>query len=108
VEEAVAGEDLEHVVQERDAGLDLVAAATVEVQLQVDVGLLGAPRYRGGPLVGPRRGAAGAQCHFSPPMAASRRSTARPWASRPSSRARRTLATLGPPIVRLARSAVRG
>src|SRR5438552_8658880 len=97
VEEAVAGEDLEHVVQERDTALHLVAPGSVEVQLQVDVGLLGASRDRGGPLVRARRGAAGAKGHRLPPLtAAARRAPARPSASRPSSRASRT--TGGPRV----------
>ena len=41
IEEAVAREDVEHVVEERDAGIDLGLAATVDVQLDGDVGLLG-------------------------------------------------------------------
>jgi hypothetical protein len=32
IEEAVAGEELEHVIQERDAGLDVVATAAVDVR----------------------------------------------------------------------------
>ena len=104
VEEPVAREYLEHVVQERDAGLHLVAPAPVDVQLESDVRLLGAPFDRGRPLVRPRWSAAGAQCHrCPPPMAASRRSTARPWASSPSRRARRTMA--GPRVVIVRRPA---
>ena len=42
VEEAVAGELLEHVVEHADAGRDLVAAGAVDVEGEGDAGLAGA------------------------------------------------------------------
>src|SRR5919197_4155596 len=101
VEEAVLREQLEHVVQKRDAGLHLVAAAAVEGELETDVGLLGLPRDARAAYPGARRCPARTHRHQRPPAAASRRSTASPCASRPSRRARRI--TAGP-----SRASVRG
>src|SRR6185436_14747925 len=95
-------EQLEHVVEERDAGRDLVAPAAVEPERQLDVRLLGLARDRSGAAAMPRRSATGTNWHQRrPPMAASRCSTARPCASSPSRRASRT--TAGP-----SRAMVRG
>ena len=43
VERAVAREQLQHVVEEPDAGADVVAAATVERQFEMDLRLGGLP-----------------------------------------------------------------
>ena len=47
VEQAVARERVQEVVEEGDAGLDLGLARPVEPQLDPDVGLAGAALYRG-------------------------------------------------------------
>src|SRR5262249_40353219 len=107
VEEPVAREDLEHVVQERHPGLDLEGPAAVEVERDADVGLRGPAADGRRATSRARGGARGANCHQAPPLtrarprpadrcrlAASRCSTARPCASSPSRRASR--ATAGP------------
>ncbi len=45
VEAAVLGEKLEHVVEERNAGRYFVAAGSVDVEAEADVGLSGFSRY---------------------------------------------------------------
>ena len=45
VDPAVLAQVGEHVVEEADAGVDLVRADAVEVELAADVGLLGLPMY---------------------------------------------------------------
>src|SRR5581483_1988584 len=92
IEEAVLREELEHVIEERDAGRDFRAAAAVDGETELDVGLLRLSRDGRGASAVPRWSAASTHCHQAPPPMPSRRSIARPCASRPSSRASRTIA----------------
>jgi uncharacterized protein (UPF0254 family) len=49
VEAAVAGDLVEHVVEETDAGVELTLAAAVQVDLDADLGLEGIAGYFGLP-----------------------------------------------------------
>ena len=48
IEEAVPGEEVEHVVEEPDAGVVRAVPGAVEVERQLDLRFLGVARDRGG------------------------------------------------------------